>query len=134
MFTMLLSFFTGGKSPFWLKILGAAILASMVIGGVWYVVHSYNEGLREEGRQEVQAVFDKYKADQEALALKLQREQIAKEASIRKLEIEAAKKAELIRALTNKELDNEIRTKVVYRDCKLPANGVQLYNSAAAGK
>lgn len=134
MFAGLLAMFGTGKMPLWLKILGAAILASMVIGGVWYVVHSYNEGLRDEGRREIQVVFDKYKADQEALALKLQREQLAKEANIRKLEVEAAKKAELIRALTNKELDHEVKTKVIYRECKLPPSGVQLYNAAASGK
>lgn len=46
----------------------AAAVAS-VIGAVTYGVHSYNDGLRGQGRAEVQAKWDKERAEQTDLAL-----------------------------------------------------------------
>lgn len=47
-----------------IKFIGAAIL----LGLVWWAVHAYNDGLREQGRSEIQVKFDAYRTEVDRLA------------------------------------------------------------------
>jgi len=125
MWTILLNF----AVKFWKPLVG--IIA--IIGLLWLKT-AYDSRLIEQGKAEVQAVFDKYKADQIAAAKLAQDQLNEKAAKLKQAEIEAQAKAEQIKALMSKELDYEIRTKIVYRDCKLPDSGMQLYNRAASNR
>jgi len=122
MWTILLNFVLSAWRPL------AGIIA--IIGLLWLKT-AYDSRLIEQGKAEVQVVFDKYKSDQAAAVKLAQDELSSKTLQLKQAEIEAQAKAEQIKALMSKELDYEIKTKIVYRDCKLPASGMQLYNRAS---
>lgn len=107
------------------------LICVLLLCAIPFAVSAYNSRLINKGRAEVQAVFDKYKADQAEAAKKAQDELNAKAKALQLAEAEAAQKTEQIKQMTAKELDYEVRTKVVYRNCKLPQSGVQLYKRAA---
>lgn len=50
----------------WINWLTVGVGIAAVVGSVWFGVHQYNESLRQEGRDEVQAKWDK---DKQARAL-----------------------------------------------------------------
>jgi uncharacterized protein HemX len=62
----ILDLIPGGRT---VQLAVVAVLAALLIGGVTYGVHSYNESLRSEGRAEVQVKWDKAAKEQEQRAL-----------------------------------------------------------------
>ena len=117
----------------WRGVIVAASITITLIAFPW-IKTLYDSRLIEQGKAQVQVVFDKYKSDQTAAAKLAQDQLNEKSAKLKQAEAEAQAKAEQIKALMGKELDYEIRTKIIYRDCKLPDSGVQLYNRAASNR
>lgn len=111
---------------FWKPLAGILFVCALL----WLKV-IYDSRLINQGRAEVQVVFDKYKADQEAAAKAAQDELSRKALQLAEAEKLAQERAEEIKQMAAKELDYEVKTKVVYRNCKLPQSGVQLYKRAA---
>jgi hypothetical protein len=74
-------------------------------------------------------------AAQEALELAAQQRklQAAADAAAAGYERQKAAQAAAVREL-QKELKDAIAANAVYRDCRVPADGVRLYNRAAAGE
>lgn len=101
-------------NPYLLLAIGIGWVAS--IGGSFF----YGQGVGVDGERAKQAEI--------AQAIQETREAAQKGAA------EAIAKLRPIHTTIRQETEREIKTNVIYRDCKLPPDGVRLANEALVGK
>lgn len=111
---------------FWKPLLSVLLLCSIP-----WLISLYNARLVNKGRAEVQVVFDAYVAEQKKIAEQEKQRTIEAANKAREFERIATEKAQQLAELARKEVQYETKTKVIYRNCKLPDSGLQLYNKAA---
>ncbi len=72
----LFAFFSGG----WVGWLASFAAIAAIVGGIWFGFHAWTESLRQEGRDEIQAAWNKDKQARALLAAAAAEEKRAKEA------------------------------------------------------
>lgn len=122
MWTIILNF----ALKFWKPLVG--IIAILLL--LWLKT-VYDSRLVEKGRHEIQVKFDAYVKEQEQIALVVKQKATEEANKAREFERIATKKAQQLAELAKKEVQYETKTKIVYRNCKLPDSGLLLYNRAA---
>lgn len=100
-------------------LIAAAVSLALTTGAYFY------------GRWDGSAACDARHAEAAAAELQRRMEDGAARATV--LESELSTSRDFVRAL-ERQIDDEINSNSIYRDCVLPANGLWLINSAIAGK
>ena len=120
----LIDLIPGGRT---VQLIVVAIVAAAVIGGVTWGVHSYNDSLRQEGRDEVQHEWD---AERKVLEEQVEAQRARNRDMQRPAELHYTVQAEVRdRFITNTVTEVRYATQPI-SSCTVPADAVRLLNDA----